>query len=190
MLTSKTASKLSIIGALWGNPSVTGGLPPQRCGNVETISISWCNHEHCLCSIFGERKDHVIKTFFIIFYDFVSGPRAWTTYSPWWWRWRKWDLTRRNHRNTPRMLIYESGITMFGSKKLEAGLVNTMAADVMAIQSKTSAVMVIDWLSSRNTTHQDNRRRSQCHGCWCPGSLRHQAIISHDIDNVRQACLP
>ena len=24
----------------------------------------------------------------------------------------------------------------------------------------------------------------QCHGCWCPGSLRRQDISSHDIDYI------
>ena len=32
----------------------------------------------------------------------------------------------------------------------------------------------------------------QYHGCWCPGSLRHQAISSHDIDHtgLTSPCLP
>ena len=29
-------------------------------------------------------------------------------------------------------------------------------------------------------------QHSQYHGCWCPGSLRHQDISTHDIDHVEQ----
>ena len=36
----KNASRLCIIGHLWGNPPVTDGFPSQRASNVESVSMS------------------------------------------------------------------------------------------------------------------------------------------------------
>ena len=43
---SKKTWKIRVTGLCEGNPSVTGGFPPQRASNVENVSILWRHHEH------------------------------------------------------------------------------------------------------------------------------------------------